>query len=376
MAKAALVVALVTLLAAAAQRQTPKPTPKQTPLTTPKPSPTPYPNERPSVKLVPSAGKVTLASECYEGAPVSPMCPAMSPKVTLSAHATDPDGDTMLYTYSTTGGRVSGDGPEVTLDLKGVAPGVYDVKVEVDDGNGGVATDTTKIEVSRCTCPVPLPKPPSCPTVTVSCSDAPEGRLTFTANVTGGDPDVTPSFNWSISTGTISSGQGTGSITVNMPGDKPNAIITATVDVGGYDRSCSTSNSCTIMPGDPPMSRKVDEYGDIKINDEKVRLGYFAVELLNDTTAQGYLICYGGRRSTAGEAQRRCDRAKEYASTHFRGIDARRIVTVDGGLREQPAVESWIVPTGANPPQSTPTVDPKKVRPQTQPRRTRRRAWR
>jgi hypothetical protein len=154
-----------------------------------------------------------------------------------------------------------------------------------------------------------------------------------------------------------------------MPGDKPEAIITATVDVGGYDRSCSTSNSCTIIRGDPPVSRKMDEYGDIKINDEKVRLGYFAVELQNDPTAQGHLICYGGRRSRAGEAQRRCDRAKEYASTHFRGIDAKRIVTVDGGYREQPAIESWVVPPGASPPHAAPTVDPKEVRPPTTPRR-------
>ena len=360
MAKSTPAVVLAALLAAAAQGQTPRPTPK--------PPPTPLPNERPSVKLVPSHSAITLPPGCNEGEPVGPSCRATSPHVRLSARATDPDGDTLLYTYSTTGGRVTSDGPEVTLDLTGVAPGTYEVTVEVDDGNGGIATDKTRIEVSRCTCPAPLPKP--CPTVTVSCPDTDTLTQpnTFTAKVTGGDPNVTPTFDWTVSAGTIGGGQGTGSITVNMSGNKAGTIITATVDVGGYDRSCPTSNSCTIMPGDPPSSRKVDEYGDIPTGDEKARLDNYVVELQNDPTAQGYLVCYGGRRGRAGEAQRRCERARNFLVVS-RGIDASRVVTVDGGFREGLTVEPWVVPSGAVPPASTPTVDPKEVRPPRRPRR-------
>ncbi|MFL6331909.1 MAG: hypothetical protein ACJ754_01040, partial [Pyrinomonadaceae bacterium] len=268
-----------------------------------------------------------------------------------------------------TGGRVTGDGPNATLDLAGVAPGTYTVTVEVDDGCGCIAFTSTTVTVDRCNC-IPAP-PPACPTVTVSCPDTGTAGtpVTFTANVSGGDPNVTPTFNWTVSSGTISSGQGTSSITVDTTG--ATGTITATVDVGGYDRNCSTSNSCTVSFPAKPIARKVDEYGNIKFNDEKARLDNYAIELQNDPTAQGYLVCYGGRTGRTGEAQRRCDRAKNYL-VNTRGISADRIVTVDGGFREELTVELWVVPSGANPPAASPTVDPSEVKPARAPRRGRR----
>jgi hypothetical protein len=148
MLRAALVFAHVALLAAAAQSQTRRPTPR----------PTPDINQWPSVKLVSAADRVVLPT-CPEAANTHPACKATSPKVGLHAQATDPDGDTLLYTYSTTGGRIDGEGPEVTLDLTGLAPGTYTVTVEVDDGNGGIATGDTKVTVERCSCPLPPPTP-------------------------------------------------------------------------------------------------------------------------------------------------------------------------------------------------------------------------
>jgi hypothetical protein len=47
-------------------------------------------------------------------------------------------------------------------------------------------------------------------------------------------------------------------------------------------------------------------------------------------------------------------------------------VTVDGGFREDLTVELWIVPSGATPPENSPTVDPSEVQ-TIQPRRGRRR---
>src|SRR5204862_4577198 len=167
------------------------------------------------------------------------------------------------------------------------------------------------------------------------------------------------------SAGTITSGQGTSSITVNASAGQ---TITATVDLGGLDPNCPKTASCTtsIKPP-PPGSRKFDEYGNIRFNDEKARLDNFAIELQNDPTSQGYLICYGGRRGRAGEAQRRCDRAKDYLVT-TRGISADRIVTVDGGYRENLTVELWIVPQGATAPTASPTVDPSEVKATAAPR--------
>jgi hypothetical protein len=336
--------------------------------------PTVFPNQPPTVSLSASSSRVVLPATCGTGQQPNPNCTPTAGTVQLSATATDPDGDTLLYTYSTTGGRVSGDGPNATLDLTGAAPGTYTVTVEVDDGCGCIAFTSTTVTVEACDC-IALPTPPPCPTVDVSCPTEPVRPgtpITFTANVSGGDPGVTPTFNWTVSAGTISSGQGTSSITVDTTGLANNSSVTATVDVGGFDRSCSTSDSCTTSISAPAEARKIDEYGNIKFNDEKARLDNYAIELQNDPTAQGYLVCYGGRTGRTGEAQRRCDRAKNYLVS-TRGIDASRIVTVDGGFREELTVELWVVPSGATPPPNSPTVDPSEVRPARAPRRRGRR---
>jgi hypothetical protein len=323
--------------------------------------PTVFPNRPPVVSLTAASSTVTLPANCPADQLPDPNCTATATTVALSAQASDPDGDTLLYTWSTTGGRVTGDGPNATLDLTGAAPGTYTVTVEVDDGCGCVAFDSKTVTVTNCGC-VPRPRP-TCPTVSVSCPDT--GTIgtpvTFTASVTGGDPAVTPTYNWTVSAGTITSGQGTSTITVDTTGIAGGTSITATVTVGGYGGDCNVSNSCTTNFPLVKVARKIDEYGNIRFNDEKARLDNFAIELQNDPTAQGYLICYGGRRGRAGEAQRRCDRAKDYLVT-TRGIDASRIVTVDGGYKEELSVELWIVPSGATPPTASPTVQPSEVK--------------
>jgi len=65
----------------------------------------------------------------------------------VSALATDPDGDTLLYTYSTTGGRINGEGPKASWDLSSVASGTYTLTVEVDDGCGCIAYNSTNVTV-------------------------------------------------------------------------------------------------------------------------------------------------------------------------------------------------------------------------------------
>jgi len=124
--------------------------------------------------------------------------------------------------------------------------------------------------------------------------------------------------------------------------------VTATVSLGGADPSCTgTTSSCTTNIKVPPQApRKFDEYGNIRFNDEKARLDNFAIQLQNEPTAQGYIIAYG---SCTGEGQTRGNRAKDYL-VNTRGIDAGRLVVVDGGCMPELKVELWIVPSGATPP--------------------------
>jgi hypothetical protein len=70
------------------------------------------------------------------------------PQVNLKAIACDPDGDNILYTYSTTGGRITGDGPSAVWNLNGVARGAtYTISVEVDDGCGCISFDSTTVKL-------------------------------------------------------------------------------------------------------------------------------------------------------------------------------------------------------------------------------------
>lgn len=205
-----------------------------------------------------------------------------------------------------------------------------------------------------------------CPKVEISCpSEVDAGQsITFSVSVTGGDRDTTPTFNWTVSAGTISSGQGTSTITVdttNVGGQSS----TATVDIGGYDRECKTSQSgTTAIKPKPQPAREIDEYGTLRLNDRNARLDNYAIELQNDPVANGYVIAYAGRKSRPGTATSLMNAAKEYL-VNTRGIEASRIATIDGGYREDATTELWIVPQGGTPPQVNPTVDPSDIKPPT-----------
>ncbi len=116
----------------------------------------------PTVTVSSSSSSVTLP--CPEGTSSATCTPSASREVTLTADSRDPDNDTLLHTWTVTGGRITGEGRTVTWDLSGVNPGTYTASVEVNDGNQHTANATTTVTVAVCTdC-----KPP-CPTVSVSC---------------------------------------------------------------------------------------------------------------------------------------------------------------------------------------------------------------
>ena len=60
--------------------------------------------------------------------------------VAVTATAADPDNDPLTYTWSASGGRVDGTGPQVRWLSAGTAAGSYTVTVQVDDGRGGSAS--------------------------------------------------------------------------------------------------------------------------------------------------------------------------------------------------------------------------------------------
>jgi OmpA family/PKD domain len=83
----------------------------------------------------------------------SPIMPGERTGITSTA--SDPDGDPLTYSYTATGGQVSGDGPKATFDSTGLSPGSYTVKCSVSDGRGGTADASTNVDVEQ---PPPPPQ--------------------------------------------------------------------------------------------------------------------------------------------------------------------------------------------------------------------------
>ena len=269
-------------------------------------------------------------------------------RVQLTANARASDNAALRYRWTVNGGKLRGDGANPNWDLAGAQPGVYQAVVEVDDGRDLNCVAFSSISVIVLDCPPPPPAPPVCPTVSVSCPEAGKENepVTFTANVNGGTPNISPSYNWTISAGRIISGQGTTSITVDTTG-LAGQTVRANFDVLGFGTPCPASCAVSIPIVNKP--RKFDEYYDIARNDEKARLDNYAIQLQAEPGAQGYVIVYPSRKAKGNMAQERAQRIVDYL-VNPRGLDASRVTTVMGPAREGWVFELWVVPEGVAPP--------------------------
>ncbi len=76
-------------------------------------------------------------------------------RVRINAQASDPDGDTLTYSWRTNGGQIIGSGSSVQLDTSGLGPGRYSVSSRVEDGRGGAADCSVDVSVEQ---PPPPPE--------------------------------------------------------------------------------------------------------------------------------------------------------------------------------------------------------------------------
>jgi outer membrane protein OmpA-like peptidoglycan-associated protein len=77
----------------------------------------------------------------------SPILPGEHTGITCTG--TDPDGDPLTYSYTASGGQVTGTGANATFDATGLQPGTYTVKCTVNDGRGGTADASGTVEVKE-----------------------------------------------------------------------------------------------------------------------------------------------------------------------------------------------------------------------------------
>jgi outer membrane protein OmpA-like peptidoglycan-associated protein len=77
----------------------------------------------------------------------SPILPGEHTGITCTG--TDPDDDPLTYSYTASGGQVTGTGQNASFDATGLQPGTYTVKCTVSDGRGGTADASGNVEVKE-----------------------------------------------------------------------------------------------------------------------------------------------------------------------------------------------------------------------------------
>lgn len=197
----------------------------------------------------------------------------------------------------------------------------------------------------------------SCPNFSVIEPQSPVRAgepMEFTVQAKDIDEKNISGYNWSVSAGLITNGQGSPKITVDTKGLE-GATITATVSVeGNFLDVCEKKASGSGVVEQDRKADLIDKFSASAGNCEEVqaRMDRFFIELGSDPTATGYIIIYGTARATAS-VERIVIRW-----IRFRNFDPSRITTVHGGGNIKPAnMELWIVPAGAIPPKPSAQVE-------------------
>ncbi|HJZ64091.1 MAG TPA: Ig-like domain-containing protein [Candidatus Acidoferrum sp.] len=304
-----------------------------------------YPNAAPApVNHPPVAACSVSPASVYAGS---------SDAVALHVNASDPDNDSLTYSYTATGGTIEGTGPEARWTPSGLAVGTYTATAKVDDGKGGSASCSADLKVET--------KPNQNPVISCATDRSPimpGERTGITA--TASDPDGDPlTYSYSAASGQVT-------------GDGPKATFDSTgLQPGSYPVKCAvsdgrggtaeaTTNVDVQQPPPPPQAAKAGDCGYNAVGASRFdnackRVGDdVALRLKNDPTAKLVIVGYADAKEpkAAKLAQTRADLAKNYLGE--KGIDAARISTRVGEASKEKGqekanrrVDFVIVPEGA-----------------------------
>jgi len=250
--------------------------------------------------------------------------------VNVTATASDPDGDTLVYSWSANGGTIQGAGAQVRWLPAGLAPGNYRASVSVTDNRGGTTACTADLRVD--------PRPNRPPTVTVT-GDRPTvlvgERVGFRATCT--DPDGDPvTYTWRTNGGQI---VGTGAaVQLDTTGLAPGAYtVTARCEDGRGGAADASATVQVQAPPPPPMASKINQCDFRAVNSARVDnvckrlLDDVAVRLQNDPRATVVIVGFADprERQPSTLAGTRATNAVNYLATD-RGVDRVRMSTRTG----------------------------------------------
>jgi outer membrane protein OmpA-like peptidoglycan-associated protein len=269
--------------------------------------------------------------------------------VTVSCTAADPDDDPLTYTWSSTCGKVDGNGPQVRWLSAGVPLGSCTILAKVDDGRGGSASSSVPVRVE--------PKPNRPPTITCSAdrSSVFAGeKVHITTNAS--DPDGDPlTYIWRASAGQIA-GNGA-AVDFDTTGLTPgNYTVTARVEDGrGGAADCSSTVEVKPVPP-PPQASKISDcaFGkplSTRIDNVCKRiLDDVALRLQNEPRGSAVIIGYSDPKEAKPEkiSGDRATNAVKYLGE--KGIDPSRVTTRTGsgqaGATDNRRIDVIWVPEG------------------------------
>jgi hypothetical protein len=270
--------------------------------------------------------------------------------VAVSAMASDPDNDPLTYTWSSSGGHVDGDGPQVRWLSAGTAAGTYTVTLHVDDGRGGAASCSADIRVE--------PKPNRPPTIACSAdrSSVFAGERVH-ISCKASDPDGDPlSYGWHANAGRVTASGPEGDFDTTGLAPATYSITTRVDDGRGGAAEATTPAEVKAVPPAPqaskmsecafgkPLSTRID-------NVCKRILDDVALRLQSEPRASAVIIGYSDPKE-AGAAKVAGDRAtKGVKYLGEKGIDASRVSTRTGsgqaGPEQNRRIDVIFVPEGA-----------------------------
>ncbi len=270
--------------------------------------------------------------------------------VTVSCTASDPDNDPLTYTWSSTCGKVDGNGPQVRWLSAGAPLGSCTITAKVDDGRGGSASSSVVVRVE--------PRPHRPPTITCSADRSSvfageKVHVTTNAISPDGDPLA---YIWRASAGQI---VGTGAaVDFDTTGLAPgNYTVTVRVD-NGYGGAADCSSTVEVKPvPPPPQASKISDcaFGkplSTRIDNVCKRiLDDVALRLQNEPRGSAVIIGYSDPKEAKPDkiAGDRATNAVKYLGE--KGIDPSRVTTRSGagqaGATDNRRIDVIWVPEGA-----------------------------
>jgi hypothetical protein len=323
-----------------------------------------------------SAGVVLRLGQITPPPPVQLGCTVQSANifpgdpVTVTATATNLDlKKKATYTWSVSGGHISGTDATATVTTGGLASGDYTVSGHVSEGMrpGQQASCTASFRVHAY-------EPP-----TISCSANPSTVMpgdpsTITSVATS--PQNRPlSYSYSASAGQIASS--TSTATLNTTGASPGTINVTCNVVDDLGKQSAANTSVTITAPPPPLPPAVinlcsisferDRKRPVRVDNEaKGCLDEIALTLNRESSAKLIIVGKHSADETPDAAAQRDLNVAQYL-TQEKGIDPSRIELRTGGELTR-SLDSILVPPGATfTPGDTNTFDTNSVKRQGQP---------